>query len=43
MQLPVFVSCNVVFLTSKKLLFFSVLKVWFFAFVSSVEIEDRFL
>ena len=30
------------FLASEELLLFGMLKVWFFAFVSSVEIEDRF-
>lgn len=42
MQLPVFVFAMFNFLTGEELLFFGMLKVWFFAFVSSVELEDRF-
>ena len=42
MQLPVFVFAVFNFLAGEALLFFGMLKVWLFTFVSSVKIEDRF-
>ena len=39
---PVFVFKIFYAIAGDELLFFGMLKVWFFAFVSSVKIEDRF-